>query len=480
MNTRKLVSISATQSSWGGARLGAGRPRKSNGNGEPRGFSLSAAIRDLLNGGELSGLEAELDQEELARRQGLPLLNFLSSARAYGSPSIALPMGSRQVSVGGSGGFLVGEEKRIVASDLIQFSAVVDAGSTVLENLKDNLSLAWMKEEPTVSWVPELGFSIESSPAFESLGLSPRRVSGMTVCSNQMLVQAGPSFDEYLLAALSKQCSSQLDQIALYGRPDVNPNQPRGVKYTAGIQTLDAQVQPLWDFLTEAERLVEEENVPLDSFGFITSPSLKKLMQDNPRWTTGDTTVWEAISERGFSSNEVDTNEIFFGAWDQLVIAIWSADIVINPYSRAGTAMTELIANLFCSVGIRRPACFGIVTATVSPPPYRNSGNHTPVKVNSGGPKNQHPPTPPAPEPEPEPKPESEPPPPTSSFAAAEPEREKSAESQRAVNPPDPVPKIAPAVQAKGTPAHTLASLRPAPPNHHGHKNKKVDRGPFR
>ena len=243
-------------------------------------------------------------------------------------------------------------------------------GATVLDNLRENVRLSFTSKLPEVDWRPELGF-LEIDPEFDSVPLGPpKRVTGTTVVSKQMLIQGAgsPSMDTFLLNELSRSCSSQLDRICLVGNPTAFPDQPRGIKFTPGIHTLDIGVQPPWEFLVEAERLVEVENVAMGTFAYLTSPDVKRLLRTTLREVGGDTMVWEAL-ERAFSSNEVDTDEIFFGPFNQLVIGIWSATILVNPYSRATAALTELVADLYCSLAIRRAACFGLATITIPPGP---------------------------------------------------------------------------------------------------------------
>jgi hypothetical protein len=47
------------------------------------------------------------------------------------------------------------------------------------------------------------------------------------------------------------------------------------------------------------------------------------------------------------------------------------------------SGQTELIANLFCSVGIRQPGCFGLCSITVPPGPVRSKAA---VTVTAGKP----------------------------------------------------------------------------------------------
>jgi hypothetical protein len=171
------------------------------------------------------------------------------------------------------------------------------------------------------------------------------------------------------LEELSRQCSSELDRIALYGNPALNPNQPRGVKFTVGIWNIAIGVEPPWEDLVEAERLTEIQNVSMSNFGYIVSPTTKKVLRNGPRWPNADTTVWEALEDKFHSSNEVeaDAGEIFFGAWQQLTLGIWGADLIINPFSRAGV----------CSGGVARQP----LLLSRHPPPsvFRGGNDHDPA-----------------------------------------------------------------------------------------------------
>jgi hypothetical protein len=63
------------------------------------------------------------------------------------------------------------------------------------------------------------------------------------------------------------------------------------------------------------------------------------------------------------------------------VIGIWPGTILVNPFSRARSGLVELVADLFCSVAIKRALCFGLCTIEV-PPPLKDqaSGNNQPAE----------------------------------------------------------------------------------------------------
>jgi hypothetical protein len=112
--------------------------------------------------------------------------------------------------------------------------------------------------------------------------------------------------------------------------------------------------------------LVDQEDIA-GEIAYIVSPETKKRLRDFERWVGSGSNCWEHM--RGFSSNQVSTEEIYFGVFPQMTIGLWAADILINPYTRATGGMVELLLNLFCSVAIKRPGCFGIINTSFSLPP---------------------------------------------------------------------------------------------------------------
>jgi hypothetical protein len=335
-------------------------------------YSISrAAAETLARGAPISEAEADAHYSELKRIEATPALGNLFGLARAGGRAVALPSisATRVVSAGAAPG-LVGE-KTFVDSDLLEFSAVRNAGATVLTNLRENVRLVFTSVLPEPDWIPELGFAPESDPEFESVELGPpRRVCGVVVASKQLLIQGAgdPSLDQFLLRELSRQCSSQLDTLALYG-PAGNLDAPTGIAGTAGIHRLDIAAAPPWEFLVQAEALVEVERVSMANFAFITNPDIKRILRTTLREVGGDTMIWEHL-ERKFSSNQVTTSEIFFGCFDQLVLGIWASSLIVNQYSRMAVGLVELVADLYCSVAIRRPACFGIAGITSTPPPF--------------------------------------------------------------------------------------------------------------
>jgi Phage capsid family len=384
-----------------------------------RPYSISRAIAETLErGAPRTGSEAEFHYQELRSRENNQSLSILGNQRAAGSKTLHVPL-TRDLAAGApsTGGALVGEEK-IIDSPLLSWSAAIRAGATVLRGLDKNVSLSRVSALARPEWTPELGFSALSDPAFNSVALGPpKRVSGTIRISKQLLVQITPGTDRMITEDLGRACSSQLDYVCFYGNPTNFPDMPTGIDATAGIHRLDMgqDIPGRWDVINEAIRLVETENISLDSLGFVTSPFVAEALRTGPRWSSGsDRSVWESLPG-AISSMVIDTEQIFFGLFSMLAIGIWgdSVDLLINPYTFAATGVTEITANIFCSCVVRMPRAFGTIAidlgggggplararssnAGAQPPPPEvapSPVSDSPLEVrlqNSGGPKGKN------------------------------------------------------------------------------------------
>ena len=71
---------------------------------------------------------------------------------------------------------------------------------------------------PAPQWLPEVGMLSPTDPVFVGYKISPKRISGMLIVSQQLLrQQTGPELDRILINDLPRQLASYLDQCALYG-----------------------------------------------------------------------------------------------------------------------------------------------------------------------------------------------------------------------------------------------------------------------
>ncbi len=340
-------------------------------------YSISRAIRDVLQRGTPTGREAEFHFEEMRTREAnkgshswLPQVGAGPGAEIIHAPfgrdlvAQPYPPGVPGGVASTGGGNLVGHALQR-SSPLLTWSSAISAGATVLTGLRENLSIAALTALPEPEWIPEVGFSPITDPEFSQVFLGgPKRVSGTIRVSRQLLIGGGPDTDTFLINDLARSCSSMLDRMIFYGESTANPDQPNGIINTQGIWRLDIGTNTAsWDIFTQAEGLIELQDIGLANFGFVTNPTVKKALRDRPLWTSGSArSQWEALPN-AHSSNGIQGNHIFFGAWPMCVVGIWSdsATITVNPYTQALSGQVDITADLFCNFCLRNPRFFGVI-----------------------------------------------------------------------------------------------------------------------
>jgi len=64
-------------------------------------------------------------------------------------------------------------------------------------------------------------------------------------------------------------------------------------------------------------------------------------------------------------SNQVATNDIFFGDFSSLFVGFWSGlDIVVDPYTASSTGTVRIVALQDCDVGLRHLTSFSRANVT--------------------------------------------------------------------------------------------------------------------
>jgi hypothetical protein len=381
----------------GGARPGAGRPRNPPIQ-EFSGYSLSRALQQTLDHGEPSeGIERELHREEVLKRReqgAASRLGLLGSMQAAGGQSLHVPLSvlTRDLTSGpyppaswptaatpGGGNLVPGSLRRY--SDLLSWSAVIQAGATVLESAGENIALADATALPPVEWLEEVGAITPGDPTYQQKGLVPHRIAGCVSASRMLLRQAGPSLDAFFVAEIGRAISSMIDSALLVGNPAVNPPIIRGIRHTTGIQPpINVGAGVGIDELLEAEMMVELQNLPITSLGWITSPSVKRILKSQPQFASGGDSTWTGLANP-ISSMSCPAGSAFYGAWEFLVLAFFGGlDVVLNPYTQSLSGQTEIVAAMYVDSTLRFPAAFGEVTFATAPtvlaeppPPPRNN-----------------------------------------------------------------------------------------------------------
>jgi len=220
---------------------------------------------------------------------------------------------------------------------------------------------------PVPQWLPEVGMLSPTDPVFVGYNISPKRISGMLMVSQQLLrQQTGPELDRILINDLRRQLASYLDQCALYGGGSA-ANQPTGLINVPWVpQNVAIDLANLHPSFCAVEEQIATANVSMDCYGVIVSPGTRKILRTTPSFTGGSMTTWAELRNPQ-SSPEVTDAKAFAGCWNNITFCIWGrgVELLIDTYTLALNNQVRIFANLLCDVGVRYPGAFA-VTAPVT------------------------------------------------------------------------------------------------------------------
>jgi hypothetical protein len=331
---------------------------------DPKPFSIGKAIRQLISRDALTGTERTVHYELAREFEGMSEFKWLRG----GNPRditlyVPVEFFTRQIT---TAAFPLGTETFGV-SNLLTWSACLRAGATVLSGLSRNANLWSIGQLPTPQWLPEVGQVAPSDPVFAPYAVSPKRISGMLVVSQQLLrQQTGPELDKILIGDISRQLASYLDQCALYGGGTA-ANQPTGLVNVPGVpQGVAIDPANLHPSFCALETQIEAANVDMTNYGVIVSPGVRRILRSTPSFTGGSITTWSEI-RGGQSSPQVTDAKAFAGCWNNMTFCLWGrgVELLIDPVTLALNNQVRIFASLLADVAVRYPAAFA-VTAPVS------------------------------------------------------------------------------------------------------------------
>lgn len=343
-----------------------------------REFSLVSAIRDMVNGGALTGREAEVSQE-LARRNGgkapqgiyVPTNILAERVQLVGTPAV--------------GGNLVGQEFRDqdFIMPLRKRSVIMQSGATVLTDLVGNAILPRQTNVTGGQWIAEDSESTETDLSFDQVMLTPKTVSGRISWSRQAALQALPAMESIVRMDLSEQLGLALDAAAIAGPG--SGNQPRGILNTSGIGAVPIDTNggaPTFDHMVDLESAITNANADVGRLAYLTNSRMRgKLKKTLESPSAGSEKVWRPDNMvNGYSaltSNNVpsdltkgtgtDLSAMIFGNWQDLLIGLWGVmDLIVDPYTFSSRGRVRITAFLSADIAVRQAASFAAIVDAVT------------------------------------------------------------------------------------------------------------------
>lgn len=311
-------------------------------------FSLIRAINDVVNNRNIN--EDALSVIEMGAQE------MRKSGLSY-SGQIQLPVEERAAvtddaivaTVETQGQEIVATDKLNILAPLRGKSILAEAGATFLTGLVGNISIP-VYSGTTCGWKGEMASADNGEGSFDTVELSPKRLTAYIDISKQFLVQDSVGAEEMLRADIVNALIAKLEQ-TIFGDAQGDATKPEGIFYGA------EEADPSYAEVCEAEADVTDFS---GEKRFVLSPSAKSAFKQTT--ISGQLSDLRLLMEgneiNGYpvsSSSNVVTGGWAFGDFHELVVAQWgSIDIVVDPYTLATKNAVRLVINAFFDAKVRR------------------------------------------------------------------------------------------------------------------------------
>lgn len=340
---------------------------------EQRDYSFMKAVRGLVNGSGLNGLEREVS-DEIAKRQG-------REARGFYAPD-SFWTGKRDLTKGtnSAGGFLVGTDHlgnefvdalraRLVFSDL---------GARFMTGLKGNVAIPKLATGVSAGFVAENGATSEVNATFAQIEMSPKSLGAFTDISRLLMIQSDPSVEQVVRDDLLNAIAQKIEDVAIEGGAS---NEPTGITGTSGIGSVAIGTNggaPTWQSVTDLVKEVEIDNAAINAntLAFLTNAKVKSKMASTAKVSSTDSVMilnepWDSLYgyplavtnnvpsdlTKGTSSGVCSAN--IFGDFSQLMLGFFStADVLVDPYTGGSSGAVRIRVMQEVDVAVRHAQSF--------------------------------------------------------------------------------------------------------------------------
>ena len=328
-----------------------------------RSFSLSRAVEAVSHGRGLEGAEAEWAQEARSEMQA----RGLQMTGQIGIPEAALfrdgTADNFQAGGTGMGSGYVPTEVGGVIEALRAPTLTEQLGATTINGATGNLKFPRVSKKAIGTQATEVADSTGSGLELDDLDLTPKRVASFSKFSKQLILQGGQAVDQMIARELVAGVNDTIDKaafVAALGTPTTN---------TAAVTAAN---------FFDMESAVLAAGGDLASCKWAMSPSAWSASRSLAAVASVDA-FWDQQRFDGFTAmgtpnllDSADTEgQVIFGDWQKgLVLAFFGGiDLLVDPYTAAGTAQVSLHLNKFYDVGVRQAGAFSSLAAVTNGTP---------------------------------------------------------------------------------------------------------------
>lgn len=320
---------------------------------EKRPFSIIRAIREFADGGKMNPVTAAVDR---AGREEMRNSNL----SVYGN--IVIPQQRADVTVTAEHDDTIGIDVYNTFAPIREGLVAVRAGAMYRPGLVGDARIPVLTGG-SVNWTTEVASAPDPVYAFNSVNLSPHRLTAQFKLSKMMVAQDNAELEASLLKDIRKAVITKLNA-TMFGTAAASGGAPKGI---GNGQT--AAVATDWAKLTSLVEAAVERLAVGEEFAYIASPEAAAVIRAMT-YNKTSRLVYEAGNVDGtplFKTIGCAANQAYYGDWNNLVIGQWGAlDLTVDPYTAAGTGELVITINSYFDYGVARAGSLKLFTTVAA------------------------------------------------------------------------------------------------------------------
>ena len=316
-----------------------------------RSFSLSRAVQAASFGKALEGAEAEWAQEAAKEYQ----MRGLQMSGQIGIPATALYRAGGaddfQADSGDGSGFVATTVPSVI--DALRTPTMAErVGVTTINNATGNLKFPRVSAKAAGTEETEVSADAASGLELDEVTLSPIRVAANTKYSKQLILQGGAQVDAMISRELAAGINETIDK-AVFAKAAASAGT---IVDKAGAAVASAD-------LYNMQKAVLAAGGDLSRCQYIGSPSALSILKAEAA-IASVSALMEGNSIDGYTTNftpnlvddDASQGAVLFGDFTLgMVLAFFGGvDVLVDPYSSAGTAQILLHVNKFYDTDVRQ------------------------------------------------------------------------------------------------------------------------------
>ena len=332
-----------------------------------RSFSLSRAVQAVSHGKGLEGAEAEWAQEARSEMQS----RGIQMSGQIGIPEAALfrAGGKDDFQTTGDGSGFVSTQVPGVIEALRAPTVIEMLGATTINGATGNLKFPRVSAKATAAEPSdpdnEVGADAGSNLELDEVTLSPVRVANTTKFSKMLIQQGGSEVDTLIARELAAGINTKIDQQAfakiIAGVSAVTPVN------TAGGALVAADLFAMEKAVIAAGGNMANGKWAMSPIGWQISRDLATVDAINAFWSGQAFDGFPAVASPNVPTGTASTGDLIFGDFAAgLMLAYFGGlDVLVDPFSDAGTGQVNLHLNKFYDCEVRQAGAFSRITNVI-------------------------------------------------------------------------------------------------------------------